>query len=526
MEGAMEIYGAEAVTSTTSNYDRFFSSKTVPSQSVEQTPIQIPNDSNDENKHDKISEDKLKNEDVNKSKSSYISQLVERMKSKKTKENTTTTINSGNSSTKTTIIASSTGNISTNISDNNSIINYNNTINDVPYDNVTNEPNVDTQINTNAPAINSNNTIKNNNNPNIGSVSIDNQSLKAIPRNGGTFAIVSISMIIIVGIVCAAYFVVKRRKKMNKKKLNDEDILDNESYSIPLNKVISKQGSEAHSKYSHNGNTPDCSISLNDDNNSQNHPLPTIPVQNEEANKSYDSQSRKQSKAGLSERINDQDYYPSTKYGNNNSSQYVIDSIASTQYPPQYTITAQYQENDQYSASDRNQADTTQYTSLSQNQIDNSQYTTNSQSPQANQYVNETTDNQVTSNSSKYIFDDQDDDDSSSSSSPGYGFDAMDHQTLSQSSKYLYDSIDRNLSVNSRSIFDSMENLKLSQSSKNLLESKNINLSQSIYDSLDNSSQNHVFDPNNSSIDIYATEAVISFSNEEEAGDVKHTRKH
>jgi len=73
-----------------------------------------------------------------------------------------------------------------------------------------------------------------------------------------------------------------------------------------------------------------------------------------------------------------------------------------------------------------------------------------------------------------------------------------------------------------------MENLKLSQSSKNLLESKNINLSQSIFDSLDNqSSQNHVFDPNNSSIDIYATEAVISLSDDVmEAVDVKYTRNH
>jgi hypothetical protein len=348
---------------------------------------------------------------------------------------------------------------------------------------------------------------------------IDNQSVnKSNSGSGGT--IVVILMVVIVGIVCAAYFVIKRRRKTGEERLNDEDI---ESYSVPFNTTLTRQGSEDNSKYSRKGNQVEYSISLNEDNNSLNHPLPTIPNQNEV--QEYNSLSRKQIKAenNAVESITTREAH----YGNNDSSQYVIDSIASTQYPPQYTVTAQYQHTDQYST-DQNHAEITHNSSLSQNQVDNSQYTTTSQSPQANQYVNESIDNQVTSNSSKYVFDDQDDDTASSSSSPRYGYDTMDHQTLSQSSKYLYDSIDRNMSLTSRSIFDSMENLKLSQSSKNLLESKNINLSQSIFDSLDNqSSQNHVFDPNNSSIDIYATEAVISLSDDVmEAVDVKYTRNH
>jgi len=233
--------------------------------------------------------------------------------------------------------------------------------------------------------------IKNNN---ISS-GIDNQTVeKSNTGNGGT--IVVILMVVIVGIVCAAYFVIKRRRKTGEEKLSDEDI---ESYSVPFNTTMSRQGSEDNFKYS-KGKQTNYSISLNEDNNSLNHPLPTIPNQNEV--QEYNSLNRKQIKPennGVESIATIEAHY-----GNNDSSQYVIDSIASTQYPPQYTVTAQYQDTDQYSTTDQNQDEVTHNTSLSQNQNDNSQYTTTSQSPQANQYTNESVDNQVTSNSSKYIF--------------------------------------------------------------------------------------------------------------------------
>jgi len=318
-------------------------------------------------------------------------------------------------------------------------------------------------------------------------ISNDNNSIK---KESGLIVVASIGIVGIIAILSAVYFLVRRRKRKSDEVVMDEE--DLEDFTSNFNNTLSKTSGNEKPKNNSNPHPADYSLSSDEDIVPPVHPLPPVPSQNiVEREPSYSnyvisSESQLQNDAGSSYQPL---FYSNSQY-NNLDVQFTINSGIQNSNNAQYSATNQYQ----YAT------EAAHYEANHQYEASNNPQTVSQDDPN----VEDSIDNQAKSDASP----------------PKYDFEAMDEQTLTQSSKYLNESVDKNnASLASKSIFDSNDHQVLSQSNQYLL-------SQSIFETADNpSSQNHVFDPNNSSIDIYATEAVISFSNEiMEAVDSKFTR--
>jgi len=323
-----------------------------------------------------------------------------------------------------------------------------------------------------------------------GSSSIDNQTTNDInslkKENGSIVVIASIGIVAIVAIICAAYFLIKRKRKTEKVIMEDEEDMEDftANFNNTLSKSLSKSSGDEKPKFEYNTHPADYSLSSSEDIVPPVHPLPPLPSQEVmEQEASYSkyvvTESQLQNDAGSSY---NQVYYPNNQYAVNSGIQDASNPYQAVSPQYQAQVQAQYGANPQYQVSNQ------PLQSVSQE----------------DQYVDESIDQEAANEASP----------------PKYDFEAMDEQTLTQSSKYLNESVDKNnVSLASKSIFDSVEHQVLSQSNQYLL-------SQSIFETGENpSSQSHAFDPNNSSIDIYATEAVISFSEEiMEAVDSKFPR--
>jgi len=479
--------------------------------------------------------------------SSYESGYSEK---KKERISSTSNNHSTNSSTVVPDIKVSSGNNKTSSNTNPSTI-----INDVG------------NINNNTPVSNTNNlngmgmdtNYLNNGTIGTNSSTVDNQYIssdKSMKNLDGTIVvIVSIGIVAAISIICIAYFIVRRKRKLSSVRTNSE------GFAITVNDTINvSSGDDSHE----HPNQTSINHSSNAGNMSPIHPLPPVPATvdvNQEINYSNSkyqliNKNSKRQCYSHNDVGSSKHFYPNNQYNNNNNSnnngvesqsitngnghysvqnvpQFIIDSniarnssfnsyYGSTSTP--YRVNSiQYSDDTQYhAASSQHTAPPLQYQSSY-----NSHYSTsapiqypltpqsNNGSPLSNHRSNRQSNIQSTSpstpqsvsNAHQHNRDSLDHQASTESSYYEGDFDAMDDQMLSQSSKYLYDSMDNiNISHTSRSIFDSIDQHTVSQSNKYLL-------SQSAFDSSDNqSSHNYTFDPNNSSIDIYATEAVISLS--------------